>query len=42
MRRIEELSSFIGRGNNILIGIEITPPDNYAVAKHVEKRRPEE
>lgn len=40
--RIEKLSSLIGRGNNILVGTEITLPDNYAGAKHVKKRRSEE
>ena len=42
VRRIEELSSFIDRGNNILIGTEITLPDNYAGAKHVKERLSDE
>jgi len=42
VRRIEELSSLIGRGNNILIGTEITLPGNYAGAKHVKERVSEE
>ena len=42
VRRIEGLSSFIARGNNILIGTEITLPDNYAAAKHVKERLSEE
>jgi len=42
VRRIEELSSFIGRGNNVLIGTEITLPGNYAGAKHVKERLSEE
>jgi hypothetical protein len=42
VRRIEELSSFIGRGNNVLIGTEISLPGNYAGAKHVKERLSEE
>jgi len=42
VQRTEELRSFIGRGNNIVIGTEITLPGNYAGAKHVKEQLSEE
>jgi len=42
VQRTEELRSFIGHGNNIVIGTEITLPGNYAGANHVKERLSEE